>query len=580
MPALRGLVNAGKPAFRGEFRAAWLHSAAFRSQRRPPAARARKFRHRGIHRMTQPPAPSSGPDATPPPVRGRSLLRSAGLVSLMTMLSRIMGLVRDVVIANTFGASAATDAFFVAFKIPNFLRRLFAEGAFAQAFVPVLSEYKVRGPHAAVKELVDKVAARLGFILVLITVAGVAGAPVIIGVFAPGFVDEPGKFALASDMLRITFPYLLLISLTALAGGILNTYGRFGVPAFTPVLLNLSMIGAALFLTDYMPAGREVMALAWGVFIAGVAQLAFQLPFLMKINLLPRPRRAKDHEGVGRILKLMLPAMFGVSVGQINLLLDTILASFLITGSITWLYAAERLTELPLGVIGIAIGTVILPSLSEKHVNKSAEDFSRTLDWALRLTLVVGVPAAVAIGVMAEPLLAALFQHGSFTASDVVKSAMALQAYSLGIVCFMLVKVLAPGYYARQDIATPVKIGIRTMVANMLFNLVLVWWLAHVGLALASSLAAVLNVWWLYSGLRRNGTFIPMPGWGRFALQLGTASLCLAMLVWWLCERLGAYFSAGVLDRAWSLTVVVVAGMAIYFVVLFLLGMRPRHLRH
>jgi len=536
--------------------------------------------------MTQPLPGPDGPDANPPggpgEARGRSLLRSAGIVSLMTMLSRVLGLVRDVVIANVFGASAATDAFFVAFKIPNFLRRLFAEGAFAQAFVPVLSEYKVRGPHAAVQELVDKVAGRLGFILLLVTLAGVAGAPVIIALFAPGFIDEPFKYELAGDMLRITFPYLLLISLTAFAGGILNTYGRFGVPAFTPVLLNLSMIGAALLLTGYMPAGREVMALAWGVFIAGVVQLAFQLPYLARINLLPRPRRAAGHEGVGRILRLMIPAMFGVSVGQINLLLDTILASFLITGSVTWLYAAERLTELPLGVIGIAIGTVILPSLSEKHVNKSGGDFSRTLDWALRLTLVVGVPAAVAIGVMAEPLLAALFQHGNFTADDVHKSAMALQAYSLGIVCFMLVKVLAPGYFARQDTATPVKIGIRAMVANMAFNLVLVWWLAHVGLALASSLAAVLNVWWLYTGLRRDGTFTPLPGWWRFWLQLGTASLCMGLLVWWLCTPalLGPYFAAGVFDRAWSLTAVVLAGMGSYFGVMYLLGLRPRHLRH
>ncbi len=519
------------------------------------------------------------PPAGQPPVR-RSLLQSAGVVSIMTMLSRVLGLVRDVVIANVYGASAATDAFFIAFKIPNFLRRLFAEGAFAQAFVPVLSEYRVKGPHAAVQDLVDRVAGRLGFILLLVTVAGVVGAPVVMSLFAPGFLDEPEKFGLASDMLRITFPYLLLISLTAFAGGILNSYGRFGVPAFTPVLLNLSMIGAALFLTDVMPAGREVVALAWGVFIAGVVQLVFQLPYLAQINLVPRPRKAEGHEGVSRILRLMLPAMFGVSVGQINLLLDTILASFLISGSVTWLYAAERLTELPLGVIGIAIGTVILPSLSEKHVNKSGEEFSRTIDWALRLTLVVGVPAAVAIGVLAEPLLAALFQHGSFTAEDAAKSAMALQAYSLGIVCFMLVKVLAPGYFARQDTTTPVKIGIRTMVINMVFNLMLVWWLAHVGLALASSLAAMLNVWWLYTGLRRTDTYVPAAGWGRFWLQLGTASLTMAAVLAWLGGALEAYFTGGWLDRAWSLTLVVVAGMAVYFAVLGLLGLRPRHLRH
>ncbi|MFP5384321.1 MAG: murein biosynthesis integral membrane protein MurJ, partial [Gammaproteobacteria bacterium] len=494
-------------------------------------------------------------------------MQSAGVVSAMTMLSRILGLVRDTVIANTFGASAATDAFFVAFKIPNFLRRLFAEGAFAQAFIPVLSEYRVRGPHAAVQELVDRVAGRLGLILLLVTLVGVVGAPAIIGLFAPGFIGTE-KFGLASDMLRITFPYLLLISLTAFAGGILNSYGRFGVPAFTPVLLNLSMIGAALGLTGFMPAGREIQALAWGVFIAGIVQLAFQMPWLAQINLLPRPRRAEGHEGVRRILTLMAPAIFGVSVTQINLLLDTILASFLISGSVTWLYTAERLTELPLGVIGIAIGTVILPSLSEKHVNKTPEAFNRTLDWGLRTTLVVGLPAAVAIGVLAEPLMQAIFQHGSFTAHDARQSSMALQAYSLGILCFMLVKVLAPGYFARQDMKTPVKYGIRTLVANMAFNLVLVWWLAHVGLALASSLAAALNVWWLYRGLRSSGGFTPEPGWGRFALQLATASTLMGALVWWLGEWFAADFTGAISDRVLALTVVVVAGMLCYFAAL------------
>jgi putative peptidoglycan lipid II flippase len=507
------------------------------------------------------------------------LLRSAGIVSLMTMLSRVLGLVRDVVIANTFGASAATDAFFVAFKIPNFLRRLFAEGAFAQAFVPVLAEYRTRGPHAAVKELVDRVAGDLGAVLLLITALAMLGAPLIIGLFAPGFIDQPEKFALASEMLRITFPYLLFVSLTAFAGGILNTWGRFGVPAFTPVLLNLCMIAAALWLSAYFPSERAIVALAWGVFAAGIVQLLFQLPFLARIGLLPRPRVGGKHEGVGRILRLMGPAIFGVSVSQINLLLDTILASFLITGSVTWLYTADRLTELPLGVIGIAIGTVILPSLSRQHTLASREQFSATLDWALRTTLLVGLPAAVAIGVLAQPLVTALFQHGSFTANDAAQSAAALQAYSLGIVCFMLIKVLAPGYFARQDTKTPVKVGIAAMAANMVLNLILVWPLAHVGLALASSLAAVLNAWWLFRGLRRDGTYVPQPGWGRFWVQLLVATLAMAVVAHLLAGQVGGWLAGSAGDRVLGLAAIVGAGMALYFAVLYLLGVRPSGLR-
>ncbi len=529
--------------------------------------------------MATPPAPQE-------PSTGRSLLKSAGVVSAMTMLSRVLGLVRDTVIAHSFGASAATDAFFVAFKIPNFLRRLFAEGAFSQAFVPVLAEYKLKGPHEIVKDLVDRVAGRLGFVLLLVTVICMIASPLIIALFAPGFVGTP-KFDLAADMLRITFPYLLLISLTAFAGGILNTYGRFGVPAITPVLLNISMIGAALCLPAYMPVGREIEALAWGVFIAGVLQLAFQLPFLAGLRLLPKPKKAEGHEGVTRILKLMAPAIFGVSVTQINLLVDTVIASFLITGSVTWLYTAERLTELPLGVIGIAIGTVILPSLSEKHAGKSREEFNRTIDWALRMTLLVGLPSALAIGLMAMPLMQALFEHGDFTRHDATMAAMALQAYALGIMCFMLIKVLAPGYYARQDTKTPVKYGIWTLVANMVLNGLLVgtlhltgWAPLHLGLALASSVAAAMNATWLYRGLVRDGHFQPEPGWRRYGLQLFGGNALLGVVVWWLCSVYADAFTANLAERVGAVLIVVVAGMATYFFALFVLGLRPRHLRH
>ena len=365
------------------------------------------------------------------------LLRSSAVVSLMTLLSRVLGMVRDVVVAAYFGSGAAADAFFVAFKIPNFLRRLFAEGAFAQAFVPVLSEYREKYSPAQVKQLIDRTAGMLGLVLTALTALCVVASPYLIMLFAPGFRGEPSKLQLAGELLAITFPYLLLISLTAFCGSILNSFGRFAVPSFTPVLLNLSLIGATLFLTPFF--AEPVMALAWGVFIAGVAQLLFQLPFLARMQLLPVPRLVPGDPGVKRIMLLMLPALFGVSVSQINLLLDTVLASFLATGSVSWLYYADRLTELPLGAFGIAIGTVILPSLSRQHAAQDPKAFSATLDWALRMVLLVGVPAALALALLAEPLIATLFLRGAMTSEAVVQSAAALQAYALGVLTFMLI---------------------------------------------------------------------------------------------------------------------------------------------
>ncbi|MDX5298372.1 MAG: murein biosynthesis integral membrane protein MurJ, partial [Gammaproteobacteria bacterium] len=361
---------------------------------------------------------------------------------MMTLLSRVLGLIRDMVIARYFGAGAGADAFFVAFKIPNFLRRLFAEGAFSQAFVPVLSEYRQRQSLSDVKRLVDAVAGVLGMVLLVITLLAMLGAPALTAVFAPGFYGDDGRFELASDMLRITFPYLFLISLTAFAGAILNSYDRFAVPAFTPVLLNLAMIGAAIFLAPRMDT--PVMALAWGVLLAGLLQLFFQLPFLLRLGLLPRPRLDYGHDGVKRILRLMTPALFGVSVSQINLLLDTVLASFLQTGSVSWLYYSDRLAELPLGVFGIAIATVILPSLSRKHADQAPERFAATMDWAVRMVLLIGLPAMLALGVLAEPLLATLFHYGAVTERDILMSTQSLRAYAAGLLAFMLVKVLAP----------------------------------------------------------------------------------------------------------------------------------------
>ncbi len=389
----------------------------------------------------------------------------------MTMLSRVLGLLRDIVIAKVFGASANADAFFVAFKIPNFLRRLFAEGAFSQAFVPVLAEYKAEGSVAAVKALVDRVAGVLGGTLLFVTGISMFAAPLITTIFAPGFVSQPEKFYLTTEMTRITFPYLFLISMTGFCGAILNSFGRFAVPAFTPFFLNLSLIFAALVAAPWFD--EPVFALAWGVLLAGVVQLLFQLPSLYRLDLVPRPIWDTSDKGVRRILKLMVPALFGVSVSQINLLLDTVLASFFPTGSVSWLYYSDRLTELPLGIFGIAIATVILPNLSAHRAAARDEHFSATLDWAMRWVLLIGVPSALALIVLAEPILITLFQYGELTSHDVDMSALSLRALSLGLVAFMLIKVLAPGFYAHMDTATPVKIGIIAMVANMVMNLML-----------------------------------------------------------------------------------------------------------
>ncbi|WP_166259079.1 murein biosynthesis integral membrane protein MurJ [Marinobacter salicampi] len=511
------------------------------------------------------------------PPKPPGLLRSSGVVGIMTMLSRVLGLARDMVIARYFGAGAGADAFFVAFKIPNFLRRLFAEGAFSQAFVPVLSSYREQETLTEVRRLVNAVAGTLGLVLLGVTLVAMVGAPVLTAVFAPGFVDDTEKFALASSMLRITFPYLLLISLTAFAGAILNSYDRFAVPAFTPVLLNLSMISAAVFLSPLMET--PIVALAWGVFIAGALQLFFQLPFLMRLGLMPRPKVDYRHEGVRRVLTLMGPAIFGVSVSQINLLLDTVLASFLQTGSVSWLYYSDRLAELPLGVFGIAIATVILPNLSRKHAAESKDQFAATLDWAIRAVLLIGLPAAVALMLLAEPLIATLFYYGEVTARDVAMSAQSLRAYSAGLLAFMLIKVLAPGFFARQDTKTPVKIGIIAMVANMIFNLILVFPLAHAGLALATSISAWLNATLLWRGLHKQGAWKAQPGWLKFFVQLGLANIALIATVVYLAPPLSEWLAADGIKRATDMAVLVVAGGAVYFVTLVLSGVRLKHFR-
>ncbi|MDP1634702.1 MAG: murein biosynthesis integral membrane protein MurJ [Gallionellaceae bacterium] len=503
-----------------------------------------------------------------------NLLKALATVSSMTLLSRILGFVRDVVIARAFGAGLFTDAFFVAFRLPNLLRRLFAEGAFAQAFVPILGEYRNSRSAGDTRELVDHVATLLALALVLVSVVGVLAAPLIIYLTAPGFAASPDKFQVTVDLLRVTFPYILFISLTSLAGGILNTWSRFSVPAFTPSLLNVSFIVFALWLAPYFDP--PVMALAWAVFVGGLLQLGFQLPFLARIGMLPRFRLNLKDPGVWRILKLMGPAVFGVSVGQISLLINTIFASFLVTGSVSWLYYADRLMEFPSGLLGVALGTILLPSLSKLHANNDMAEYSRLLDWGLRLTFMLALPAALALGMIATPLLATFFQHGAFSAHDVLMSRNALVGYSVGLIGLILVKILAPGFYARQDIKTPVKIGIVTLIATQAMNALFVFGLdlQHAGLALSIGLAACLNSAILFYYLRKRGIYRAEPGWGKFFLKL-----CVALLALGVTLRFGMVSEQHWLTthgwaRVFHLSWLVVLGVVMYFAVLFVLGFR------
>ena len=504
---------------------------------------------------------SSSNQPSPNPSKGvKGLLGSSLIVASMTMLSRILGLVRDVVIATLFGAGSHADAFFVAFKIPNFLRRLFAEGAFNQAFVPVLAEMSQQDNQQLLRAMVSQVAGSLLMVLSVLTVIALVAAPVLALVFAPGFAADANKLGLTADMLRITFPYLLLISMTGFLGSLLNHAQRFVIPALTPILLNVSLITAALWLAPQMTV--PVMALAWGVLAAGILQLALQLPFVAQLGLLVRPRLGFSNARVKQVMKLMLPAMFGVSVAQINLLLDTVLASLLQSGSVSWLYYSDRLMELPLGVFGIAIATVILPGLSQRHASKSPQAFSDTLDWALRMVLLVGVPAALALGLLAEPLVATLFHYGAMGDQDV-----------------LFIKVLAPGYFARQDMKTPVRIGIWAMASNMLLNLLLVWQFAHVGLAMATSLSALLNAALLGWGLYRRKIWLPCAGWGLFSLRILLASTALCGVIYLAYRPVQVWLNWGLWQRVEHLAIIVVLGVLAYGIGLVLVGLRWQHLQ-
>lgn len=501
-----------------------------------------------------------------------NLLKTLATVSGMTLLSRILGFVRDFIIARTFGAGLATDAFFVAFRLPNLLRRLFAEGAFSQAFVPILAEYKSRNSEVDTKRLIDHVATALFLAVLLVTLLGMIIAPIVIYLSAPGFSADADKFALTVTLTRITFPYILCMSLVALAAGILNTWSRFALPAFTPVMLNIAMIAGALWLAPY--CDPPVLALGWAVFWGGVAQLAIQLPALRHIGMLPRFALNLSDPGVRRILKLMAPAVLGVSVSQLSLLINTVFASFLESGSVSWLYYADRLMEFPAGLLGAALGTILLPSLSKTHAKGELHEFSSLLDWGLRLTLLLTLPAALALALLAVPLLSTLFQHGAFTAADVLQTRQALVAYSIGLTGLILVKVLAPGFYSRQDIRTPVKIALMTLALTQLMNLAFIGWLKHAGLALSIGLASCFNAFLLYQGLRRQGSYQPATGWLSFLLRLVAALAALGLTLY-----LGMGNEADWLGWDWTskvlhLGVLVIAGVAVYLGALFLLGFR------
>lgn len=533
-------------------------------------------------------------------MKSPSMLRGLLSFSSMTMISRVLGLIRDISMSHVFGASAATDAFVIAFRIPNFMRRLFAEGSFSTAFVPVFTEVKEKGSHDELKELMARVSGTLGGVVMIVTALGLIFAPQVASMFAPGALEHPHKFDLTTQLVRLTFPFILFVSLTALAAGALNSFQRFALPALAPVILNLCMIGGALWLAPRLQT--PIMAMGWAVLLAGVLQLLFLLPAVRALDLLGLPRWGWNHPMVRRIMRLMVPTLFGSSVAQLNLLLDTVVISFLITGSQTWLWQSTRFLELPLGVFGVALGTVILPALSRHHVGTDRAGFSRALDWGLRITLLIAMPAMFALLLLAGPLVSTFFENGHFTAFDARMSTLSVLALSVGLPAYALVKVLLPAFYARQDTRTPVRAGVVAMVANMLFNgvfialLFVLWaspalkqgnWLdgiakvpgLHVGLAIASSLSSYLNFLLLWRWLKRAGVYQRVPGWTRHWARLALA--CAAMVAVLLLGRWcwPDWTHVSVMARAWHLAVLVAGGAAVYVGALFALGFRLRDLR-
>lgn len=512
-----------------------------------------------------------------------ALWRSTFIVSAMTMLSRVLGLVRDMVLLNVFGAGKDFDTFVVAFRIPNFFRRLFAEGAFSQAFIPILTEYKTTKLHHEVQILISRVFGCLLTIMSVLTLFAMVAAPVIIYAYAPGFHTDPAKYDLAVDMFRLTIPYLMFMSLTAFASSILNSYGSFSTPAFAPVLLNVAMIAGAWWLAPHM--AQPIMALGWAVVIAGILQLAIQIPELWRKKLLIPPKVDFKHEGVERILKLMLPALFGVSVTQINLLLNTIWASFMQDGSVSWLYSAERMTELPLGLIGVAIGTVILPSLSARKAEHDQTKFRAMLDWAARVIVLVGVPASIALFMLSTPIIQALFQRGEFDIRDTEMTAMALQCMSAGVLAFMLIKVFAPGFYAMQDTKTPVRVGLMAVAANAILNVIFIgifklidWHAEHMALAIASSGSALVNAGMLYYYLHKRDIFRFGAHWKKLFIQFAIANLAMIAALWYALTWYDG--SASQWIRILEVVGLCIVGVVTYVMGLFVAGFRPRQLKH
>ncbi len=503
-----------------------------------------------------------------------NLLRAAASVSGMTLLSRITGLIREMLLASFFGAGLAFDAFVVAFRIPNLLRRLFAEGAFSQAFVPILGEYRTRHGDEATRVLAGKVLAVFAAGLFVTTLVGIVAAPAIVYLSASGFARDADKFALTVTMVRICFPYILFVSLVSFCAGLLNTYAAFKAPAFTPVLLNLVFIAFALLVAPRLE--RPILALAWAVFFGGLAQLLFQIPFLKHIGMLPRPRWDPRDEGVIRILKLMAPAALGVSVAQVSLLINTQIASYLRDGSVSWIYYADRLMEFPSALLGVALGTVLLPSLVRHHASDDTGAYSRLLDWGLRITLTLALPASVALAMLAVPLISTLFWHGEFLRADVMMTRNALIAYAVGLAGIILVKVLAPGFYAKQNIRTPVKIAIVTLVVTQALNAAFVPLFQHAGLALSISVGACFNaamLWWL---MRRSGAYRPEPGWGAFLLKLAVALYLMGGALWYAMGREASWFEISTAERVVKLAWVIAAGSAAYFAALWVMGFRLR----
>ncbi|PIJ51915.1 murein biosynthesis integral membrane protein MurJ [Erwinia sp. OLTSP20] len=504
-----------------------------------------------------------------------NLLRSLAAVSSMTLFSRVLGFARDAIVARVFGAGMATDAFFVAFKLPNLLRRIFAEGAFSQAFVPILAEYKNNQGEEATRVFITYVSGLLTLVLALVSVVGMLAAPWVIWLTAPGFADTVDKFTLTTSLLRITFPYILLISLASLVGAVLNTWNRFSVPAFAPTLLNISMILFALFAAPHFHP--PVLALAWSVVVGGVLQLFYQLPHLKKIGMLVLPRVNLKDSGVWRVLRQMGPAILGVSVTQVSLIINTIFASFLVSGSVSWMYYADRLMEFPSGVLGVALGTILLPSMAKSFASGNHDEYSRLMDWGLRLCFLLALPSAVGIGILAKPLTVALFQYGKFTAFDAAMTQRALVAYSVGLMGLIVVKVLAPGFYSRQDIKTPVRIALVTLLMTQLMNLAFIGPLKHAGLSLSIGLAACLNATLLYWQLRKRNIFQPQPGWCGFLWRLAVGIMAMVLVLLTLLHFMPEWASGSMTWRLLRLTGVCIAGGTAYFAALALLGFRLHH---